>query len=234
MPRQKSAPPCPDVLLLFDIDGTLLTSKNAGAHAMTSAGRSCVAGHFSVEGFNLGGRLDPSIIGDAIEAAGASLDLANDMRLAYASHLQSLLDGGHPVTPLPGVFDLLKACNARPHWTLGLLTGNFPETGRMKLAAAGIDVGDFGVCVWGDDGPTRNHLPDIAIRRTPNSDPARTVVIGDTLRDIQCARACGCKVIATATGPVSKAELACGQPDLLLDDLADTGTVLAWLERMSA
>ena len=222
------------MLLLFDIDGTLLSSKNAGAHAMTSAGRSCVADHFTVEGFNLGGRLDPSIIGDAIEAAGASLELANDMRHAYASHLQALLDGGHAVMPLPGVLDLLEACNARSHWTLGLLTGNFPETGRMKLAAAGIEVEDFAVCVWGDDGPTRNHLPDIAMQRTPNSNPAMTVVIGDTLRDIECAQACGCKVIATATGPVSKAELACGQPDLLLDDLSNTGTVLAWLERMSA
>ena len=174
------------------------------------------------------------IISDAIEAAGASRDVAAEMRRQYATHLQALLEGGHPVQPLPGVLDLLAACRQRDGWTLGLLTGNFPETGRMKLHAAGIDVEHFAVRVWGDDGPTRNHLPNIAMRRVSNSRPATTVVLGDTPRDIDCARACGCKVIATATGPVSKAELACGQPDLLLDDLSDTGTVLAWLERMSA
>jgi phosphoglycolate phosphatase len=222
------------VLLLFDIDGTLLSSNRAGAIALTRAGQAVAGPLFTLEGLNLGGRLDPLIIHEALTVAGASIDLAGAVRARYAIELQALFASGHQADALPGVHALLGACGARSHWTLGLLTGNFPETGQLKLAAAGIDIDQFDLCVWGDDGPTRNHLPAIAMQQVVNSCASHTVVIGDTPADIQCARTCGCQVIAVATGPYVKADLAGGQPDLLLDALTDVGIVLSWLERMTA
>jgi phosphoglycolate phosphatase-like HAD superfamily hydrolase len=174
------------------------------------------------------------IIAEALDAIGAHQHHVHHIQRTYVEHLRALFDGGHRAHALPGVQMLLEACRQRPQWTMGLLTGNVRTTARIKLSAASIDADQFKVCVWGDDGPSRNHLPHIAMQRCANKSPNETVIIGDTLHDIACARACGCKVIAVATGVCSAEQLACGQPDLLLDDLSDTSTVLAWLERMSA
>ena len=222
------------MLLLFDIDGTLLTSMRAGVTALTSAGKQVVCEAFTLEGLEIGGRLDPLIIAEALDAMGEGQHHARDIQRVYVEHLQALFDTSHRAQPLPGVQPLLEACGQRAGWTMGLLTGNFQTSARIKLSAAGIDPDQFEVCVWGDDGPSRNHLPDIAMQRCANKPPTQTVIIGDTLHDIACARACRCKAIAVATGVCTTAALACGQPDLLLDDLSDTGTVLTWLERMSA
>jgi phosphoglycolate phosphatase len=222
------------VLLLFDIDGTLLQSRQAGVRALTAAGQDVVHPDFTLEGLPIGGRLDPLIIKDALDAIGASPHHLPVVRASYIRHLQARFDAGHPAAPLPGVEALLAACRARTAWTLGLVTGNFPESGAMKLQAAGLALEQFTVQAWGDEGLSRNHLPAKALQMHANSDPSRTVVIGDTLADIECGRANGCSVIAVATGACTRAQLECGQPDLLLDDLADTGTVMSWLERMAA
>lgn len=221
------------MLILFDIDGTLLTSMRAGVEAMTSAGRACVHGDFTLEGMDVAGRLDSHIMGEALAAVGAGAHHLTSLVETYAAHLDALLSASDRAAALPGVHALLEAIEARPQWTLGLLTGNIAPTGRIKLRHAGIDPDRFKVQVWGDEGPTRNCLPQIALRRCADSSPQTTVIIGDTHHDIACARAHGCRVIAVATGPLGRDDLACGQPDLLLDDLLDTGTVVAWLERMS-
>ena len=72
------------------------------------------------------------------------------------------------------------------------------------------------------------------MRQLPDRSLGRTVVVVDTPHDRAFEKACGCQSIAGATGIENRMELACGQPDLFLDDVSDTGTVLAWLERMSA
>ncbi|MCH2136772.1 MAG: HAD-IA family hydrolase [Phycisphaerales bacterium] len=220
--------------MLFDIDGTLLSSMRAGVQALTSAGRACIHEHFSLEGIEVGGRLDGQIIAEAFKRLDVAIDKLAVLRQTYERHLAHLLQSDHRVELLPGVSGLLDAIEARIGWTLGLLTGNFSGSGQLKLRAAGIDPSRFAVQAWAEDGPSRNHLPHIAMQRCTNSVPGQTVIIGDTLHDISCARACGCRVIAVATGVCSRDTLACGQPDLLLDDLSDTGTVMAWLERMSA
>jgi phosphoglycolate phosphatase-like HAD superfamily hydrolase len=55
------------------------------------------------------------------------------------------------------------------------------------------------------------------------------VIIGDTLHDIDCARANGCRSLAVATGVCTAAELAAHEPDLLVADLSDTSSILAWV-----
>jgi phosphoglycolate phosphatase len=63
---------------------------------------------------------------------------------------------------------------------------------------------------------------------------SRCVVVGDTERDIACARAAGAKVVAVATGARPRAHLAALEPDLLLDDLSDTEGVLGWARQLAA
>jgi phosphoglycolate phosphatase-like HAD superfamily hydrolase len=90
---------------------------------------------------------------------------------------------------------------------LSLVTGNYEPIARLKLARAGLGhhfgAGQGG---FGSDAEERGLLPAIARRRAgaPDGTPHprdRTIVIGDTPRDIACARADGVRVLAVATGP---------------------------------
>lgn len=227
------------MLILFDIDATLITTKRAGVHAMIDAGKRLHGPAFHADGVDFAGRLDPLILHDLLAANGVepTAEAIGTMRQSYADALTRRLDEENTSRPLPGVMALLaKVSAAADRCTTGLLTGNFAETGGIKLRAAGIDPDGFAIRVWGDESPhippTRDHLPGVAIERASAAwgRPARgkeVVVIGDTPHDIACARAHGCRVLAVATGKFTADQLA--HADLTLDTLADTDRVLSWL-----
>lgn len=116
-------------------------------------------------------------------------------------------------TVLPGVRELLGWLSGRGDVRLGLVTGNFEPVARLKLARAGIG-GHFpsGQGAFGSDAEDRAALPAIARRRAGRGGAPhprdRTIVIGDTPRDIACARADGLRCMAVATGPYEVAQLA--------------------------
>jgi hypothetical protein len=121
---------------------------------------------------------------------------------------------------------------------IGVLTGNFAETGRMKLSACGIDAGRFHLHVWGDesasDPPRREDLPGVAMGRYKERfgrgiDPGRVVVIGDTPHDISCAKAHECHSLAVATGSFSVGDLRKCGATRVVEDLGDTAGVVGWL-----
>jgi phosphoglycolate phosphatase len=110
----------------------------------------------------------------------------------------------------PGVAELLPRLAARSDaFRFSLVTGNFERIARLKLARAGIG-GWFpeGQGGFGSDAEDRELLPPIARARAGDWPRERTVVIGDTPRDIACARADGLRVIAVATGPFAVEALA--------------------------
>jgi len=107
---------------------------------------------------------------------------------------------------LPGVLDTLEWLHGRPGVTLGLLTGNFEPVARVKLGRAGL--GRFfapGQGAFGSDSEDRAALPAIARRRAGRRGAPyareRTIVVGDTPRDIACARADQVRCVAVASGP---------------------------------
>jgi phosphoglycolate phosphatase len=118
----------------------------------------------------------------------------------------------------PGVPELLAALAERPdEFRLSLVTGNLQAIARRKLAHAGIggyfEPGQGG---FGSDHLDREELPPIARARAGDWPRERTVVIGDTPRDIACARADGVRVAAVATGPFAIEALA--DADAVVDD----------------
>lgn len=225
------------MLVLFDIDGTLLLSQGQGARAMQEAARKVVGPTFTFEGVEFAGRLDPLIFRDGLRKNGCDdFDtLHGAFRAAYEESLRRRLSEPGIAAPLPGVTALLARLREPGGPTLGLVTGNYPETGRIKLEAAGLHPAWFEIPVWGVDGPTRRDLPRVALDRYAERlghrvDPARVVVIGDTPYDVDCAHHNGCRALAVATGPAhGKADLASHHPDLLLDDLRDVDRIMAWL-----
>ncbi len=228
------------MLILFDVDGTLLLSSHQGARAMQEAGKRVVGEHFTLEGVEFAGRLDPLIWADGMRRSGERLDapVHDAFRAAYGEALARRLEPAGVAYALPGVPALLDALARRPRTTLGLLTGNYPETGATKLRAAGLDPERFTIPVWGTDGPNRRSLLPVGLARYEalhghTLGPERVVVIGDTPHDIDCAHANGCVALAVATGPsYTRESLARHHPELLVDDLRDTASIMTWLDAL--
>jgi phosphoglycolate phosphatase len=231
------------VLILFDIDMTMITSGGNGAKAMLEAGQELFGPSFHVEGVSFAGSLDPVIFSRALRNNGQpdTADNHRAWRERYANRLAARLHTPGLVRTLPGVMTLLDEVE-RSHATLGLLTGNFEETGSLKLKAAGIEPSRFEVRVWGDESPhvppRRDHLVRVGMdraRAVREADIAgeAVVVIGDTPHDVQCALAHGCRCLAVATGRSTIQELKDAGATHAVDDLSDTRGVLSWLGLIS-
>jgi phosphoglycolate phosphatase len=224
------------MLILFDIDGTLLRSQGAGVRAMEQALRSIHGELASLKGIEVAGRLDVLIWRDARRRLG--LDAADDdhrqFRALYAENLRSLFESGVEARAMPGVHDLVNEVHEAADLTLGVLTGNYAETGRLKMRHAGLDPDRFIIDAWGDEGASRRDLPPVAMRRFEERagrsiSPTDVVIIGDTPHDIDCARHHGCRSIGVATGQFSAAQLRGAGADLAVESLAATNTILSWI-----
>lgn len=219
-------------LLLFDIDGTLLTSGGAGERALRLGFRDRFGIDDDLSSVEIAGRTDSGIVREM---------LAAHRLLATPENIAAFLDGylHHlaeeiPRTPgrlLLGILPLLDALQPRADIVLALLTGNLARGAEIKLRHYGVwHYFEFGA--FADDHHDRNQLGPFAqararAQRGIEFPPERIFVLGDTPHDIACARAIGAKAIAIATGKFSQANLAAHTPDFLFEDLGDLDTVLA-------
>ncbi len=213
-------------VLLFDIDGTLITTGGAGRRAMETAFRDVHGVADAMAEVVLSGKIDPMIYDEVCRRFRLAPAL-DRFREAYLDNLAAELprfrDRG---AVMPGVAGLLRHLDGAPGVLLGLLTGNWREGAYAKLRFYGIDR-HFPFGAFGGDAADRNALPEVARRRAAEmAGPAvtaatRFTVIGDTPRDIQCALGSHCLAVAVATGEYPVEELASYRPQLLLPDLAD-------------
>ncbi len=228
------------MLILFDIDATLLRTGGAGMRAMRAAGAHAFHPNFAIEGVPFTGRLDPVILLDLLRANGVEPTAENLRRIrsAYHAALPAELATMKTSGALPGVMALLSALAQRSTHVIGLLTGNFPETGKLKLSACGIAVEQFRVQVWGDDSPhvppERHHLPPVARTRFTELlgrplEFQRITIIGDSPADVDCAKRNGCRCLGVGTGQSTADELRAHGADHAVPDLSDTERLLAWL-----
>lgn len=219
-------------LLLFDIDGTLLTSGGAGERALRLAFRDRFGIDDDLSSIEIAGRTDSGIVRQMLTAHRLPTTPENIAAFldGYLHHLAQEI----PRTPgrlLPGILPLLDALQPRADIVLALLTGNLARGAEIKLRHYGVwHYFEFGA--FADDHHDRNQLGPFAQARAREQrglefPPERIFVLGDTPHDIACARAIGAKTIAIATGKFSRPELAEHAPDFLFDDLADLDAVLA-------
>jgi phosphoglycolate phosphatase-like HAD superfamily hydrolase len=221
--------------VLFDIDGTMLMTQRAGTQAMQEAARKLFSPSFTFDGVEIAGRLDPLIWRDVARRNGVDdHDAHHDrFRAEYGRILARNLRDNPTTTVLPGVPALIESLRRQAGVTLGVLTGNYPETGRLKIDSAGIDPDVFTVNAWGSDGTQRRDLPPVAMRIYRESgrelDPRQVVIIGDTPHDIDCARHNGCRALGVATGSFTVEQLrACGA-DMAVPDLTATTALVEWM-----
>ena len=235
-----------ELLLLFDIDGTLVSgATDAHRDAMHEALREVHgidANRVLRSPLSPAGRTDPEIARAILLDAGISAeridDRADEVREHCCRAYARLVPSDLSETVLPGIADVLDGLSSQPRVKLGLLTGNYEVVGRLKLARAGIG-GYFpsGQGAFGSDDEDRAGLPPIARRRAGTvgypHPRERTIVIGDTPRDIACARADGVRCLAIATGTFAATELE--SADAVASDARALGALLdGELERLGA
>jgi len=221
------------VLVLFDIDGTLLTAAGAGRRAIHGALRD-VFGGVGPADYWFDGKTDPQIVRDLMRHEGHSDavidDRLGDVLTRYADRLGvELGDPSHVPIVHPGVPELLDALESHADATLGLLTGNIEPGATQKLRAVGLDPARFVIGAFGSDHEHRLELPAIAQARARSRFGRNVdlVVIGDTPADVACGAGEQRRAIAVATGRYTLQELvACG-PAAAFEDLSDTEAVMA-------
>jgi phosphoglycolate phosphatase len=226
-------------LVLFDVDGTLLLTGGAGLRAFERAAVELFGDRGWFVGIETAGGLDPLIFAEAASRRGLG-DVAlrhREFREAYLRILpDELARGGETVRALPGVVDSLERLRAAGLATLGLLTGNYAPAIPIKLEAVGIDPGWFEVTVCGEDAPTRPALVPVAIERCalrgPRVEAERILVVGDTPKDVHCARENGARALGVATGKYSVEELRTAGADVAVEDLRDPGPLFDLLESL--
>ncbi len=225
-------------LILFDIDGTLLQSHTVTRYGMSIALKEVFRRYGPIDQYSMSGKTDQQIMRELMLLDGISSDEINE-KLPQACHFyvnivcESIAQ--FDLHPCVGIPELLRTLQEQKHITLGLLTGNLEGIVEAKLSQAGLRKNIFSLGAFGSDAEDRNVLPTIAILRAEKLlqrkiDASSVVLVGDTPRDIACARATGTRVMAVATGNYSAEELEEYHPDYLFENFSNPVPVLEVLE----
>jgi phosphoglycolate phosphatase len=193
-------------ILLFDIDGTLVTTGGAGAVAWRRAFEELHGIPADIGKFTDAGMTDPDVGAKTFEAVLHRKPTAHELALLVQRRLEHLPEAiaeseGYKV--LPGVPERLKQLSREGH-LLGLITGNGDGAAYIKLSRGDL-MRWFTFGAYASAGVDRPGIVRRAVERgeamlgadVPNTD---IYVIGDTPRDIEAAHAVGCSAIAVATG----------------------------------
>jgi phosphoglycolate phosphatase len=221
-------------LVLFDIDGTLITDGGTSRAAYRDALRTVYGYEGDLARYDFSGRTDPQITFMVLRDAGLP-DAAISERMPYLweHYLARLASRVTPerVRVLPGIRPLLEALRTRGDVTLALLTGNIEPGARLKLGAPRLnDYFPFGA--FGSDSANREELAPIAAGRAAAINGHRfegrdLVIIGDSIYDVRCGVPHDATTIAIASGKTSAAHLRAENPHHFFENAEDLDAVLS-------
>jgi phosphoglycolate phosphatase-like HAD superfamily hydrolase len=221
--------------VLFDIDGTLVTTGGAGQlafaktfHAEFGVPQLCGTVKFA-------GRSDRAIAQELMGVHGVEISEDNWRRFR-TTYLRMLPEALHERrgAVLPGVVALLDSLAAMQRPLIGLLTGNLRGGATTKLTHYGLH-GRFSFGGFGDHTESRCEIASMALeearqfaanRHGGATDISGVMVIGDTEHDVTCARSIGAVAVAVPTGNTPRSVLEAAEPDVLLDSLSDARRLL--------
>jgi phosphoglycolate phosphatase len=205
-------------LVLFDIDGTLISDGGASREAFAAALLEVFDYRGELRRYDFSGRTDPQIAHMILRDAGWS-EADIDARMArlwdkYVAELEQ--HERSRVRELPGVRGLLDTLRANDRVTLALLTGNIERGARLKLSGPALNE-YFPFGAFGSDSPHREELPPIAIERAKEISGHRyrgrdVVIIGDSIYDVRCGAPHSATTIAIASGKTSAEALKAEKP----------------------
>lgn len=221
------------MLVLFDIDGTLVSVRGAGRRALNRAVEALTGVADALEGVRLHGSTDPVILEQAFaQKVGRPLEDGEEAQIysRYLGHLAEEVEAGeHGYEVLPGVRDVVEALAATGRHVLGLATGNIEAAAKIKLDPGGLSD-FFGFGGFGSDAGVRAELVRAGIEKGQavaqaqlgrRVDLEEVVVIGDTEKDVAAAHAAGVRAVGVLAGSGHPDLLEASGPDLLVDSCAD-------------
>lgn len=216
-------------LVLFDIDGTLIHIKKGISQSIFAKVLKNTLGiqMDSRIHIDFAGRTDFGIITSIFKSLNLEHKLFLDNKdIIYQNINQEFKSQLQPsdIQVLDGVVELLNLLHKDNRFKIGLVTGNFQLNAHTKLEIAGLlHYFDFGA--YGDNFPNRLDLPKTALLNAkklyPEVSPKKSIVVGDTHRDIQSASHNKMKSMAVATGNTPYYELLKFEPDLIFSSLEE-------------
>jgi phosphoglycolate phosphatase-like HAD superfamily hydrolase len=215
------------LLVLWDIDGTLVRTAGHGRFAFEEAFRAVVGR--DPEPVDFAGRTDRQIALTMLSGEHDHLPrVLEELAGALELRKEAMAAEGYAY---PGVPEVLEALHRRDDVIQSLLTGNIQSNAVVKLSAFGLERWlDFDVGAYGSDThEERSDLVAVARQRAAAKygEPTGAVLVGDTPLDVRAARDAGARAVAVATGFADPDALRASAPDAYLDDLSDTAAALA-------
>jgi phosphoglycolate phosphatase-like HAD superfamily hydrolase len=213
--------------ILFDIDGTLLVTGGAGAVAWQRAFREMHGIEANIDEHTHAGMTDPEIAAivfrEVIGREGSAAERAEAIA-GYLAHLEQAVEESQGYRVMPGIEELLPRL-AGEGILLGIVTGNIEAAAHIKLARGNLNR-FFSFGGYGSDSSDRTELTKAAVERGGQIagkplDPATTIAVGDTPRDVSAGHGAGLRVVGVATGKYTVAELQQAEADWAIPDLTD-------------
>jgi len=219
-----SRPKANQRVILWDIDGTLVSSRASRADKHVKAAEVFLGRDLPDRG-RTAGKTDRQILCELLEEHG------NDPSPAALTEALGILDelSIEEISqfPVPTVSGAVVALDTARHigWVNGLLTGNTPARARAKLESAKIwGAFDLNFAYYGDIASSRINLVEESVTAIRSEGCFEVMIVGDTPLDIQSAQEHGLRVIAVATGLYSAEDLGNLNPDLLISDWESSST----------
>jgi phosphoglycolate phosphatase-like HAD superfamily hydrolase len=237
MTGEDTATQPPHILVLWDIDHTLIETRGVG-RAIYERAFPMITGKPLRQLARVAGRTELVIMRDTLQLHGIEPSEQTMRRLA-AALAQGYDDARAELATtgrvLPGARETLAALAAEPRVHQGVLSGNLRDVSRIKLEVFGLDSYlDLASSAYGDDHTERPELVGIAQKRATERTAARfdnqhTVLIGDTPSDVDAALTAGVRIIAVASGTSDETELAQAGAPVTVSDLTPTTTILQFI-----
>jgi phosphoglycolate phosphatase len=215
------------LLVLWDIDGTLVRTAGHGRFAFEEAFRAVIGR--DPEPVDYAGRTDRQIVQAMLGGRPGDMPrILEELAAALELRKEAMAAEGYAY---PGVPEVLEALHRRDDVINSLLTGNIHANAVVKVSAFGLERWlDFEVGAYGSDPhEERSELVAVARERAAAKygEATGVVLVGDTPLDVLAAQQAGARAVAVATGFADREALRASGPDAFLEDLTDTGAAVA-------
>jgi phosphoglycolate phosphatase len=215
------------LLVLWDVDGTLVRTAGHGRWAFEEAFRTVVGRDPAPVEY--AGRTDHQIALTMLDGEPEHLPrVLEELATALEARKDAIRRDGYAY---PGVPEVLEALHARDDVVQSLLTGNIETNAALKVSAFGLERWlDFEVGAYGSDPhERRSDLVAVARERTATKygEATAAVLVGDTPLDVQAAHEAQARAVAVMTGFADPEALARSRPEAVLEDLSDTAAAVA-------
>lgn len=213
--------------VIFDVDGTLLSTGGAGGRAWDAAARRLYGRPADITEFTDTGMTDPEVAGEVfkyVHEREPSADELAELMLNYLWFVPDMVQASEGYKVLPGARETLERLGSEG-MPVGIVTGAVEASCHVKLGRGRLNaLLQFGG--FGSDAPARPDIVRAAIAKATRFvgrelRPQECLIVGDTPKDVEAAQAVGCPSVAVASHKFTREQLAATNPTHLIDALTE-------------